>query len=147
MKTIASLILLIYLQLNSSYSIAMWTKFSDMELCSQSEMIVQAKMIGYTYINFSEQKSSLKVGVLLVEENLKNENIVQSIVLISLPSSEKPIASTDIIYHTGQSGLWFLRSDRLDGIELYFADHPQRFIPIEKVPARIDIFRQILQSD
>lgn len=145
MKKLAVFVLLTSLQFNSGYTEAMWAKLSDLELCSQSELIVRAKMIGHTQIKISDSENSLKLGVLLVEEILKKNNNDQSIVLIVLPSPEKPISSSDINYHTGQSGLWFLRSDRLEGIELYFADHPQRFIPIEKIPERIDAIQKILK--
>jgi len=124
---------------------AMFAALSDRELIDTSALIVQAEFLGQTDVQFGPSGGSMSVGVLMVQEALKG-GLQGKIVLLALPSSAKPVSSSDLLYRPGQTGLWFLRlpSDVPKG--LYLADHPQRFISSASGHAKIDSFKLLLRE-
>lgn len=66
--------------------------------------------------------------------------------LIVLPATTGMRSSTDIVYHKGQRGVWFLRPAPAVGQGFYLADHPQRFLPATEAAEQITALRQRLQS-
>lgn len=116
------------LLLQSAVAIAMWEKLTDAELVARSELIVRGELIGTTRFSPAAGQPALWLGVIRVDEMLKS-SAGANVVLLSLPSPERPVSSSDTTYRKGQQGLWFLRPRPPEGSGVYLADHPQRFVP------------------
>jgi hypothetical protein len=122
-KRLAALILL-----SVSFCInAMWVRMSDEDLVKASQVIVKATLVEIKTIDLQGAKGSSRLGTLRVEKTYKGVPELTDIQL-ALPPEPRLHSSTDIIYQTGQTGLWFLREQEA-GSGLYLADHPQRFWP------------------
>ncbi len=124
---------------------AMFAPLSDRELIDASTLVVQAEFLGQTEVQFGAAGASMSVGVLMVQEALKG-GLQGRIVLLALPSSAKPMSSSDILYRTGQTGLWFLHLPPNATKGIYLADHPQRFISSVSGRAKIDSFKLLLRD-
>ena len=124
---------------------AMWARLTDKALIAKSDVIVLAELVGQTKVKLASEGAILLLGVLQVEEVLKGDP-EQTALLLVLPSPEAPRASTDILYHKGQRGLWFLRAVKPGEMGLYSADHPQRFLSATEAADRIEGFRRDLQT-
>lgn len=140
-KNIFLILCLILLPITSYGS---WAEFSDIELVNQSDVIVNAELIGQTQVTINQFK--YVIGVLKVEGVLKGDKN-QAVILLALPSTEGPRSSIDIFYENGQNGLWFLREQKAKGeTGMYLADHPQRFVSEKQADAQIAIIRNILKD-
>lgn len=124
---------------------AMWAKLQDAELIAQSSVIVMAELIGETQITLPAQDTALRLGVLQVTETLQGSGLPPFLLLV-LPSATGLRSSTDIVYHSGQRGVWFLRPSPAAGHGLYLADHPQRFLSAAESQAQIATIRQLLTT-
>ncbi len=121
-----------------------WAKLSDIELVNQSDVIVNAELIGQTQFTINQFK--YVIGALKVEEVLKGDKN-QAVILLALPRTKGPRISTDILYRKGQKGLWFLRERKAKGeTGIYLADHPQRFLSIEHAGDQIKAIQKILKN-
>ncbi len=139
----SSRLLLLFLALSGAGSVqAMWAGMSDAELVEASSLIVNAVYIGGADVSLKVDGEILHLGVLDVENTLKGNQ--QEVIYIQLPRLAGSMRkSDDIFFHRGQKGLWFLRKEAAkEGI--YVIDHPQRFIPEEKVNSRMDLLRKLL---
>jgi hypothetical protein len=56
-------------------------------------------------------------------------DVAGNAVPLAVPSRDRPVSSSDIIYAEGASGLWFLRARATPAGRVYLADTPQRFVP------------------
>jgi len=111
----------------------MWARMSVEELVKSSNIIVIGELVSIKMLSDSQSdRGKIKIEKVIVgDKNLKE-------VFIAMPSSQRKIqSSSDIIYHRGQKGLWFLRLIEIENSDhpgkIYLADHPQRFQPVENV--------------
>ncbi|MCP3663314.1 MAG: hypothetical protein GY696_12605 [Gammaproteobacteria bacterium] len=123
----------------------MWARYTDAELVESSDQIITGELIGQTRIKMPGQDFELTVGIIRIESVLKGDR-GQGVILLVLPGfSNKPISSSNIIYRDGQRGLWFLRLHQPGAVGLYQADHPQRFVTMNKAAAPITMVKRMLQ--
>jgi hypothetical protein len=120
---------------------AMFTKLSDEELIAKSALIVVGELIGRASIGAAENAQML--GVIRVEETLKGEKGV-TIAFLALPGTKLIQRSDDLTYRVGQFGLWYLRLQNENEPGVYVADHPQRFVPMDKAGEQIEFLRKHL---
>ncbi len=141
---IKNIFLIFYLILLPTTSYGSWAKLSDIELVNQSDVIVNAELIGQTQVTINQLK--YVIGVLKVEGVLKGDKN-QAVILLALPHTKGPRISTDILYRKGQKGLWYLRERKAKGeTGIYLADHPQRFLSIEHAGDQIKAIQKILKN-
>ena len=114
----------------------MWTGTSDDELVKSSALIVEATYAGQSAFSpVAGASSRLTLGVLRVHKVLQGDPATE-LVFLRVPAIGLLRKSDDIVYTSGQHGLWFLRAD--DAYPgLYLADHPQRFVPDAQVTEKI----------
>ena len=122
----------------------MWVKMTDSELVEESSVIVMAELIGETLVTLPTDEARLRLGVLQVAEFLKGDSH-QMLLLLVLPAHKGLALSTDIDFHKGQRGLWFLE-ERAPGGGLYLANHPQRFLSEEGNADRIGTMRETIET-
>ena len=117
--------------LSTSLANAMWARYTEAELIAQSPLIVVATLQDTMQVNLARENTQLTVGVLRVERVVKQVDgeAAPVFVLLALPRGDGPVSSSDIIYHVGQQGLWFLAPRHGEDTGVYVADHPQRFVP------------------
>jgi hypothetical protein len=125
--------------------LAMWAKYSNADLIEKSELIVEARFMGTTEVLLPNQQHPLSLGVLQVSKVLKGKPQTE-VVLLALPSKSGLVSSTDIHYRQGQVGLWFLyqKSGGISGV--YYADHPQRFLPSDSKGPAAEELRKMAQG-
>ena len=123
---------------------AMWAGMTDAQLVKHSELVVQATYLDNTQIRINETDKTLNIGVLHVTDTLKGNK--QAIILLHLPAlQDGPRRSDEIFFRPGQKGLWFLnKAHQQNG--LYKVEHPQRFIPEDRVKSRLESFRKLLEK-
>ena len=126
-------------------SVAMWEELTDSQLCAQSDVIVEAEYLGQTRVDVASTAKSVWLGVLKVEAVLKGDSR-QSVILLAVPSPEGPRSSSDIVFKSGQKGLWFLSARSADDSGIYAIDHPRRFVDAARVGDRKDAIRAILDA-
>jgi hypothetical protein len=124
---------------------AMFASLTDAELLQNSSLIVEAEYLGQSEVRLGAQGSGASLGVLRVRDVLKGE-VPGGVVLLAVPSPQRPVSGSDIVFKPGQSGWWFLR-DASDGSKgVYLADHPQRFLAAGGDPARIASLKKALRA-
>ena len=115
-------------------AMAMWAKLSEQELFESSDLIVVGTLTAADRAN--PAGASIRVGQVL-------KGAASASVTLAVPAADRPISSSDIVYRAGQTGLWYLRSQpTAGGGVLYLADHPQRFVPIERAQPQIEALRK-----
>ncbi len=124
--------------------------YSEADLVTRSDLVVVAELTdrtravtgpGDTPIGFGYQ-----LQVLAVDEVLKGALPTPGSMELGLlvPSPEAPRSGEDILYRSGQRGLWFLRARSPGERGPYLADHPQRFLP--ENDSRFEEFRSRLSN-
>lgn len=137
----AVLVALIILFSTHSVGHAMWAKMPDAQLVERSTMIVSAQLLGVTEFSFeSASIAQQRVGILEVEKVFKGNGSARYILLV-LPAATGLRVSSSIDYPIGSNGLWFLREAAGDE-GLFYADNPQRFWSIDKLPVLEQLLRQ-----
>ena len=139
-KTKKSGVLLLLCILSMSAE-SMFVKISDEELIAQSSLIVVGELIGRAPIGAAEDTQML--GVIRVEETLKGAEGL-TIAFLALPGTTLIRRSDDLSYPDGQRGLWYLRLRKEEQPSVYVADHPQRFVPLDKATEQIELLRKRL---
>lgn len=130
MKNISLFFLLLLLAAQAN---ALWMQFSNQDLIAKSDLIVSGTITGTKEITEIDGQLVIYTAILDITEKLKGDSLA-SRVLVVIPSPSAPKSNIDIDYHVGQKGLWLLREYPEAGEqELYLADHPQRFIPDNKI--------------
>ena len=120
----------------------MWTEAGDDKLVKSSALIVEATYTGQSAFSPDAGSSHLTLGVLRVTRVLQGDPATE-LVFLRVPTLGLPRKSDDIIFTSGQHGLWFLRAD--DAYPgLYLADHPQRFVPEAKANEKIRSIQESL---
>lgn len=120
---------------------AMWVRMSESELLERSELVVSGTLIGQSAVRTASE--NMVLAVIKIDTVYKGA-AGQSVALLVLPATDRPISSSDLQYRVGQSGLWFLRQRNADERGLFLADHPQRFTPAAKAAAQIDALEKML---
>ncbi len=108
---------------------------SESELLERSDLVLTGILIGQSSLRVSGE--TLLLAVIKVDAVYKGPSGL-SVVFLALPAADRPIASNDIHYRVGQSGLWFLRQRSVGEQGIFLADHPQRFIPSERASPQIE---------
>lgn len=116
--------------------LAMWVQLSEQELSEGSDLIVTGTLTAEK----RAQPGAGAVGVIRVDQVLKGATVAEA--LLALPAADRPISSSDIVYRAGQAGLWYLRLQPASDRRVYLADHPQRFVPIDRAQQRIESLRK-----
>jgi hypothetical protein len=83
-----------------------------------------------------------RIGLIAVNRVLKGDPGTKAVPL-KLPAAQGPRSGEDIDYPPGTSGLWFLREVGPRAPGLYAADHPQRFVPEDRMQAETEAFSQL----
>ena len=122
---------------------AMSAGMSDESLIRHSQLIVKATYIGQSQVRLNETGNVLTLGVLNVDDTLKGNK--QEVIFIQLPPVHGPHKSDDIVFRSGQYGLWFLKENRPQQ-NIYSIDHLQRFIPEKQFGNRIPSLLKLLDS-
>lgn len=119
----------------------MWAALSDEELIADSDLIVigvwqEVRLPG------GAAEENLQ-GRIAVSEVLKGRKNLTSIRLAQ--TSHKLLhSSTDLVFRTGDQGLWLLRQSPGQQ-DIYLIDHPQRFVPVPGGEQRIRALRRLIQ--
>jgi hypothetical protein len=121
---------------------AMWTKASDDELVKSSALIVEATYTGQSAFSADAGASRMTLGVLRVQKVLRGDPATE-LVFIRVPTIGLLRKSDDIVFTSGQQGLWFLRADSAYP-GLYLADHPQRFVPDAQASEKVRLIQDLL---
>lgn len=132
-------VILLMSQVNGS----MWEELSQDKLVTTSDLIIVGEIIGKADVSFSMEQPPVRLGVLRVDEVLKDGK-EHGVVLLALPSASR--SSTDLTYKQGDRGLWFLRTGPPGTAGLYVADHPQRFMSAERAGEEIELLRERLKK-
>lgn len=109
---------------------AMWVRMTDCELINKSVLIVEAEFKGKTVIQLPMSLLTAEPGVLAVSNYIKGYS-KKADLLIDQP--KPPISSSDIFFNKGQKGIWFLTEGKNTNVGIYYANHPQRFRPLEDI--------------
>ena len=112
---------------------AIWAGMTERQLIDSSALIVTGTLTEKTRITLANG-AVLHLGVIRVAESHKGD-AGPGAVLIALPAPRRIAVSTDIRYRIGQRGLWLLRPHGGAVGGIYLADHPQRFMPLERAAA------------
>ena len=123
---------------------ALWDRLSQAELIGRSNLIAVGELTSSTEEVQTADGRTLHVGLLRIDEVLKGGGEPREERLL-LPSPDAPRSSSDIVYTAGQSGLWYLRLQHAAELEIFIADHPQRFVPIERAADQLELLRQQLR--
>lgn len=135
-KALIHYLLGIFISLWITTSHSMWLSESPSQLLKTSTLVVEGTLIKRFEIN--DKNRSIALGLLKITSIYKGQTN-QPLITIELPNSSNPIVSTDIHYKIGTSGLWLLN---LNKNGLLSANHPQRFIPMDKA----DSFLKLLNT-
>jgi len=104
MKRLAVLVSLTLLAIATAD--AMWVKLSNEELVDSSQLIISATLEEKDDIPVQLQGSLIRVlRIIRVYQGRPGGGQVY----LKLPSREKPISSSDLVYPVGQKGIWFLK--------------------------------------
>ncbi len=125
-------------------ALAMFMGVTEQQLLAQSSVVVVGELMGRAEIATADGAAPINLGVIRVERMLKGDPDT-TILFLALPRrGPMPRLSTDIDYRDGQRGLWFLhlRDPAQSGV--FLADHPQRFVPINKAEERIPAVLKLL---
>ncbi len=115
----------------------MWLEVSPQQILQDSRLIVEAELV--EIFETDVQKQTLLLGLLQIKKVHKGQ-INQFLVPMQLPRSISGyMNSADIHYKKGTSGLWLLT---LNKNGLLSANHPQRFISMDKARPILDILEQ-----
>lgn len=115
----------------------MWAPLGDDELVASADLIVVGEWRSDTTISGAPAS-------IAVSEVLKGKKTLTS-VRVEAASSKVARSSTDLVFRTGDRGLWLLR--RAPGsADVYLIDHPQRFVPIPGGEQRIQSLRRLLKD-
>lgn len=118
---------------------------TDQELVKQSNLIVKASFIGETVVKFQEHTAGRLFGVLKVDKTYKGAP--KDIILLALPLRPANVfASSDIQYHVGQHGIWFLSLDKTVVEGVYLASHPQSFWAMDQQDKLFELLRYHLKK-
>ncbi len=122
---------------------ALWIRMTEAALLAGSDVIVLAELIGHTRIQRAADAAPRWLGVLRVEQVVKGDPGLTTLLLVVPVQAQ---VSTDIVYHRGQRGLWFLHLYAPDEIGFYAANHPQRFLAEPQASERLEALRGTLQQ-
>jgi len=120
---------------------SMWPELSQMDLIEQSNLIVTGTFIGRTAVAFEPEGGNLTLGVISIDTVLKGDQN-QTVALLMLPSSSGPVIASIVNFEVGQRGLWFLTLRTPQEIGLYFANNPQRFVPMAEAAGQIEALKK-----
>ena len=110
------------------YAYACYEAMSDERMIMKSDLIVVGEITRVRRVGFRKNRKS--VATIKIGETLKGDE--NETVKLAFPVRQRGMMkSTDIFYEKGQEGIWFLRKPEDD--DFYYADHPARFQPIEKL--------------
>ena len=132
-----------FLTLSPPNTMAMWVKLSDLELVERSDIIIIGEIVQQKQVVI--ETSQITVGVVRIDAVLKGSKN-QTEVLLKFQGAGAVTKSDDIHYRKGQKGLWFLRKQCVGGLDIYLADHPQRFVPQKDIKATMERLQNILDS-
>jgi len=118
----------------------MWAKATPKTIIQNSALIIEAELIHSFTTDINHQSTTL--GLLSIKRYYKGV-VNQSLITIQLPNRSSPILSTDIHYQLGTSGLWLLN---LNSKGLLSANHPQRFISMDKASAILKLLENPLKK-
>ena len=121
---------------------AMWVQMSDDQLIEESEVIAVGELRAIETMAGADGAAKT-VGVLRLSDVLKGA-VADGEVYLKVPQPGAPISSSDIVFKTGQAGLWYLHRTDQDGGLVYSADHPQRFVPLDPSDPMIEQLRKRL---
>ncbi len=117
---------------------AKWARLSNEELIERSQLIVAATLVAGEDGSFELQ--GMPVAILRAIRIYRGQADGTQIYLKLLPKG-KPISSSDLVYRSGQSGIWFLKESEY-GSGIFYIDHPQRFWPLEREPLLLQLLKQ-----
>ncbi len=123
---------------------ALWAGLSNSELIEASDLIVVGTLGEFTRVTNPVDGRKRTVGVIEIERVLKGDPGAKTVWLDG-PQPGTPLSSSDIVYKTGQKGLWFLRLLTPGRGAIYTADHPQRFVPFSSAGPNIEAVRKYLE--
>jgi hypothetical protein len=130
--------------LGSQGAKAMWAELSESSLIEQSELIVTGTLLARTQVSVPSAALELHLAVIQIDTVLKGDPS-QRVALLVLPAPTPGIHNSETItYVSGQAGLWYLRIHAANERGLFLADHPQRFVPIERAAEPIRRTKQQL---
>ncbi len=121
----------------------MWAQMTDDDLIRSSDLIVVGEWMGQTSASHRGQPAGSDIGALAVTEVLKGK-AGTTLALLAVAGAAAPRSSSDITFRRGDRGLWLLRRHSDGPIDLYAADHPQRFVPTATGAQRIAALRRLL---
>ena len=110
----------------------MWATLTDEELVSSSALIV---------IGEWREISAGASGSIIVTEVLKGK--APPSLVLTQASGTGLKSSTDLVFRTGDRGLWLLRQAP-GNTDLYFVDHPQRFMPLPLNEERLRAIKRLI---
>lgn len=109
-------------------------------LAEQSTLIVIGTFLGSQTLRPSPDGPASQVGVLRITEVLRGDPAARIALLLIPYSGPGALRASDaIVFRPDQAGLWYLRA-RPDG--LYAADHPARFVPMDRAQDQIGALRR-----
>ena len=122
----------------------MWARMTDAELVAGSALIVSGTLIGETQLRLAN--AELRAGIVKVDAVHKGDRqtLIVVLALPAAPGAQAARSSSDLTFHTGQAGLWFLRLRSAQEEGIYVADHPQRFTPADQANAHLMALRPLL---
>lgn len=123
----------------------MFAPYTDRELIEKSDVIVVGEFLGQTEVRFGSAGEPLSIGVIAVREVLKGKP-QEKVLLIAVPSPTKPVSGSDIVFRPKQEGLWLVAARPGGPTGVYFADHPQRFVPSGSDKSKVDALRKLLSD-
>jgi len=135
-----SIIIGVLLTLPFSTSQAMWAKADPKIIIQNSALIIEAELVHSFTTDINHQPTTL--GLLSIKGYYKGM-ANQPLITIQLPNRSSSILSTDIHYKIGTSGLWLLN---LNSKGLLSANHPQRFISMDKASATLELLESPLKE-
>lgn len=121
----------------------MWAQLTDDDLIRTSDLIVLGEWAGQASTLHRGQPVGGDIGVVTVTEVLKGLPGT-AIALVAVASARGPRSSSDITFKRGDRGLWLLRRHAGGPIDLFAADHPQRFVSSASGEARIATLRRMI---
>lgn len=110
----------------TSSAFGMYAKLTDEELIARSDLIVHGEYVGEREIAFS-WGAEVRVGVIEVKRVVKGSGAMEEVYVL-VPSVGGPIASDQMRFEKGQSGLWLLKEMKPERNGLYQVETPQMFL-------------------
>lgn len=108
---------------------AIWESMTVEDLVQQSDLIVVAELGESRPVS----PGAHEIGVLRVSEVLVGPRDLRTAAL-GVRRKGGLVASDEIVYRSGQRGIWFLKRAAGDA-QYYLADHPQRLMPLTALEA------------